>query len=362
MKNLLSAILLAIILTVPQGGAAKNRNNSDQLTLAKGELTRVSMPTSVNHDYQPSNIITSLRRATLTADEEKTLRRFPYAGFVKLVREKNQTVLHCYANAGSSQVRRFWLGCEDTYIVDTKTGTRYRARGSYDPQLWNHNIGFDTEKGTLLDFPIYFPPLPDSVRDIKIYGVPAWGIHGTYYHLDSSRGEATYDKAPDLRVPQLETPANGYDPDVQDTYSVYTGAHLVAPMPERTMALWRTPETTYLAIAYEQNWAKEYWGFQPGTVLIDNATGKKYQLRKVQGLPMGVQFFIHGVSGDMVVFVLEFEPLPLTTTRISYHEADGKPFRAWGAEWHGHHINNLSVDQLRDNQSRMGYYKRVVVK
>lgn len=360
MKKLFSAILLALMTVLPQNGTANDK--ADEWTLATGELTRVSMPTSVNHDQEPSNIITRLHRAALSADEEKKLRNFPFAGFVKLVKEKNQTVLHCYANIGSSQVRRFWLGCEDTYIVDTKTGTRYRARGTYDPQMWSHNIGFDTEKGTLLDFPITFPPLPDSVREIRIYGVPAWRIHGTTFRIDNRHDKAAYDKAPNLRVPQLEAPDNGYDPDVQDTYSVYTGAHLVAPMPEYTMALWRTPQTTYLAIVYEQNWAKEYWGYQPGTVLIDDATGKKYKLRKVQGLPMGVQFFIHGVSGDMVAFVLEFEPLPLTTTSISYHEADGKPFRAWGANWHGHHINNLSVAQLRDNQSKMGYYKRIVVK
>ena len=79
------------------------------------------------------------------------------------------------------------------------------------------------------------------------------------------------------------------------------------------MAAWFTPETTYLAIAYELNWTKEYYGFQPGTVLVDNATGKKYKLRKVQGLPMKDLFFIHGVAGDMFAMVLEFEPLPIST-------------------------------------------------
>ena len=41
--------------------------------------------------------------------------------------------------------------------------------------------------------------------------------------------------------------------------------------------------------------------------LVDNATGKKYKLRKLQGLPMKDLFFIYGVAGDIFAMMLEFE-------------------------------------------------------
>lgn len=358
MKNLLFTCLLALLALPPLDAAAQR----EEKVLAESELTKVMMPTSTNHDYQSSNWISTPHKATLSSTEKKMLKSFPFAGFMKLVREEDKTVLHCYVNTDGDEVNGFWLGGDDTYLVDVATGTRYQARGSYDPQLWNHNIRFNAKSGELLDFPIAFPPLPATVKEVRLYGVPAWGIHGKTFRIDTRYVENTYDKAPNLRVPELESPAINYNPDIQDSYSVYKNAHLVAPMPEYTMALWLTPETTYLAIVYEQNWAKEYWGFQPGTKLVDNTTGKEYRLRRVQGLPMDEIFFIHGVSGDMVAFVMEFDPLPLTATKISYREADGKPFKAWGANWIGKRIDGLSVDRLRKNQDKLKYYQRTVVK
>lgn len=358
MKNLLSMCLLALLAMPPMSTAAQH----NEKVLSEGELTKVMMPTSTNHDRQGSNWISDLHTAKLSKKDKSNLNKFPFAGFVRLVKEDNQTILHCYVNAGCNEVSGFWLGGDDTYLVDVETGTRYKARGSYDTQLWNHNIGFYAEKDQLLDFPIAFPPLPPTVKEVRIYGVPAWDIHGKTYKIDSRYTDDAYDKAPCLHIPELESPSNDYNPDIQDSYAVYKGAHIVSPMPEYTMAMWLTPKTTYIAIVYEQNWAKEYWGFQSGTALTDNATGKKYLLRSVQGLPMDEMFFIHGVPGDMVAFVMEFDPLPLTTTSVSYREADGKPFKAWGANWIGKRIDGLSVASLRKNKDKMKYYERVVVK
>ena len=110
------------------------------------------------------------------------------------------------------------------------------------------------------------------------------------------------------------------------------------------MALWRTPEATYLAIGYEQNWTTEYWSFGHDIKLLDN-TGHQYKIREVQGLPLDELFFMEGNAGDYVAYVLVFDPLPLNISA-----------------WSGKVIPNLSIQQLRDNQKLFGYHPRIIVK
>ncbi len=332
----------------------------DNVLLKLGYVRVGGGPSSANFD---GFWIDNPQRAQLPAEDSQVMKEVPYLGFAKLIEEGDQTVLHCYLMTGQDNMNNIWLGGDETYIVDVETGTRYKARGSYSPSLWGQTFGVKVPKGTMLDFPIYFPPLPQSVRKVRIYGVPNWNLRGSediWLRRKYAKADV-YDTIPHLRVPTLEYPARNYDKDNMDTYSCYGNAHLLAPMPERTMALWLTPETTYLAIAYELNWNKEYYGCEPGTVLVDNATGKKYKLRKVQGLPMKDLFFIHGFAGDMFAMVLEFEPLPLSAANIDYLEADGEPFHVWGANWRGNHITNLPVPMLRENQKKFDYYERKVV-
>ena len=59
---------------------------------------------------------------------------------------------------------------------------------------------------------------------------------------------------------------------------------------------------------------------------------------------------------------LEFDPLPLDVSTITYVEPDGEPFNAWGANWTGSVKPDISVQELRDNQRLFEYYPRVVVK
>lgn len=330
---------------------------SDTILYESG-IVRVRIP--ANKDVPDDNNWVEPNSVPTTQNDMAKIKNMPFGGFFRLVEEEKQTVLHCYVNAGKDDLTGLWLGGQETYIIDAQTGTRYKARGSYDAKIWDQNSSVKTKKGTLLDFPIYFPPLPSTVKRVKIFGVPTWNLRGAEVRLRRCEGR-TYDSVPQLRVPQLETPAHDYNKDDMGTYACYKDVHLLAPMPEHTMAIWLTPEATYLAIAYELNWAREYFGVEPESAIYDDVTGKKYKLRRVQGLPMKEIFFIHGVVGDLFAMVLEFEPLPLTATSISYIEADGEPFNAWGANWNGHHFNDLSVDEMRGNQKRFGYYERKVV-
>ena len=330
---------------------------SDTILYESG-IVRVRIP--ANKDVPDDNNWVEPNLVPTTQNDMAKIKNMPFGGFTRLVKEEKQTVLHCYVNAGKDELTNLWLGGQETYIVDAQTGTRYKARGSYDAKVWDQNSSVKTKKGTLLDFPIYFPPLPSTVKRVKIFGVPTWNLRGAEVRLRRCEGR-TYDSVPQLRQPQLEAPAHNYSKDDMGTYACYKDVHLLAPMPEHTMAIWLTPEATYLAIAYELNWAREYFGVEPESAIYDDVTGKKYKLRRVQGLPMKEIFFIHGVVGDLYAMVLEFDPLPLSATSISYIEADSEPFYVWGADWKGHHYNDLSVDEMRDNQKRFGYYERKVV-
>ena len=174
-----------------------------------------------------------------------------------------------------------------------------------------------------------------------------------------------YDTIPQLRKPRVElehmSENKPYDMQNWNTWKVMTDAHLIKPVKDETMALWRTPEATYLAIGYEQNWTTEYWGFENGIKLVDNA-GHQYKIREVLGLPLDEQFFMKGNSGDYVAYVLVFDPLPLDISTITYIEPEGEPFNAWGANWSGKVISNLSIQDLRENQKLFDYYPRIVVK
>ena len=361
-------LYLMLVLALSSMALCLNANDNvvaptdpDSVLLKIGYVVVEAGPSSANFD---GPWIDNPLRAQLAVEDSKVMKESPYLGFAKLIEEGGQTVLHCYLMTGQNNMNNIWLGSDETYIVDVETGTRYKARGSYSPALWGQNFGVRVPKGTMLDFPIYFPPLPQSVRKVRIYGVPNWKLRGSediWLRRKYAKADV-YDTIPQLRVPTLKYPAHDYDKDNMDTYSGYEDAHLLAPMKEYTMALWLTPEVTYLAIAYELNWNQEYYVFQPGTVLLDNATGKKYKLRKVQGLPMKDLFFIHGVAGDIFAMVLEFDPLPLSAANIDYLEADCEPFHVWGANWRGEHITNLPVPMLRDNQAKFNYYERKIIK
>jgi hypothetical protein len=144
-----------------------------------------------------------------------------------------------------------------------------------------------------------------------------------------------------------------------------TDAHLIKPQKDGTMAIWLTPEATYLAVACEQNWTREYWGFSWGNekadVLLDDA-GRQYKLREVQGVPQNEMFFLEGNAGDYIAYLKVFDPIPLDVKTFTFISPEGEPFNAWGASWKGSVLHNLSIEELRNNQRLFEYQPRKVVK
>lgn len=283
-----------------------------------------------------------------------------------LAEEEKETVLHCYLRMPSDVLTHLWLASEEACLVDRVTGTQYRIRRT-EPECTRKHLCMKAPKGEVLDLRVFFPPLPDTVDDVTIFGVPVWRLVGNNVKLKHRAHGVfnAYDTIPRLRQPRLlheHLSENApYDKQNWNTWRVYTDPHLIRPLDDYTMAAWLTPEATYLAMAVEQNWTTEYFGFEPGTMLLDEY-GRQYHLREVQGLPLEQIFFMKGNAGDYFAFMLVFDPMPLDVGSFSYIEPDGEPFSAWGANWHGTTKDNLNVQTLRTNQSLFRYLPRQVVK
>lgn len=280
-----------------------------------------------------------------------------------LTEEEGETVLHCFMRMPANVVTNLWLASEETAITDMETGVQYRAKRCM-PDCMRKHFGVKAKKGTVLDLRVYFPALPPTVREIAIYGVPNWGLRGDEQigirtEKVSSFYRQQYDITPEFHHPHLVKPANNYDKDNHETWAVYDDAHLIMPVTEGTMALWRTQEATYLAIAHEQNWMREYFGHNAGTMLIDQS-GHQYKLKEVQDYPTGPIFWVEGYSGDFIATVLVFEPIPPRISTITYIEPEGEPFAMWGASWRGEVKPDLDVQELRSHQSLFEYHQRVI--
>lgn len=287
----------------------------------------------------------------------------------RLTEENNETVMHCYFRMPADEVTNLWLTSEETCIVDQETGAQYRIRRT-EPDTYRKHFTLRAKKGDVVDLKIFFAPLAETTKEVRIYGLPNWEMMGApvtirYQVSGKYTNVMTYDTVPQFHKPLLEkehmSENKPYDLQNWNTWKVMNGAHLIKPLRDGTMALWRTPEATYVAVGYEQNWTTEYFNFDQRTTMIDN-TGQQYKLRKVLGLPLDEMFFMKGNAGDYVAFLLEFDPLPLDVSTITYVEPDGEPFNAWGANWTGSVKPDISVQELRDNQRLFEYYPRVVVK
>ena len=286
----------------------------------------------------------------------------------RLTEENNETVMHCYFRMPADEVTNLWLTSEETCIVDQETGAQYRIRRT-EPDTYRKHFTLRAKKGDVVDLKIFFAPLAETTKEVRIYGLPNWEMMGApvtirYQVSGKYTNVMTYDTVPQFHKPLLEkehmSENKPYDLQNWNTWKVMTDAHLIKPLQDGTLALWRTPKATYVAVGYEQNWTTEYFEFRQGTMLVDEA-GHQYKLREIQGVPKDELFFMEGSSGDYVAFLLVFDPLPLSVSTITFCEPDGDPFGAWGANWSGIVVPDLSIEQLRDNQRLFDYHPRIVV-
>ena len=279
-----------------------------------------------------------------------------------LTEEGNSTILHCYLKMPADEITNLDFASEETAIVDMNSGIQYRAN-RVDPNIFGKPLGIRGKKGEYIDLKIYFPKLPENVHEIAIYGVRNWYLEGgknTY--IIQRNTQLSYDSKPEFHIPEMLRAESNYDRSNWDTWAKYNKAHLVKPIQDETMALWLTPEAAYLAIACEQNWTTEYFCFYSGTMLMDE-NYVQYKLQNVEGLPMDRAFFIQGNSGDHIAFLLKFDPMPLSTSKITYYApASQEAITVWGANNEANVKPNLSVEKLRKNQQLFKYQKRIIVK
>ncbi len=288
----------------------------------------------------------------------------------RLTEENGEAVLHCYFPMPADEVSNLFLASEETSLVDQETGAQYRIRRT-EPDTYNKHFTVRAKKGDVLDLKIFFAPLPETTKDIRIYGVSCWGMMGMPVKIGNNYYGTVqyYDTIPQFHKPRLlkahmwdDKP---YDKQDWNTWKVLTDAHLIKPMKEDTKAIWITPEATYLAIACEQNWTREYWGFSWGNdranVLLDDA-GRQYKLREVLGVPQNEMFFMEGNAGDYIAYLEVYDPLPLDMKTFTRVVPEGEPFNAWGASWKGSVQHNLSIEELRANQKFFEYHPRIIVK
>lgn len=283
----------------------------------------------------------------------------------RLTDEGVHTVLHCYLHMPADIVTNLWLGNKESVILDKETGIIYQSQGSIPERCYDKVFSVASKKGDVLDLQILFPRLPKTARYLAVYGVPAWHMRGYDISndpgLSDDSGHKEYDSIPRFHTGQLLRDSVHYDKNNSNSWAVYQDAHLIKPLEQNTMALWQTTDATYLAIATEQNWFREYHGRGGNTILLDRQ-GHQYKCRGVLNYPNDRLFWLEGYPGDYFAMVLVFDPLPPHVDAFTYVVPEGEPFSAWGANWSGEVISNLSIRQLRENQRLFEYHPREVVR
>lgn len=177
-----------------------------------------------------------------------------------------------------------------------------------------------------------------------------------------------YDTVPVFHAPRLLSPAKNYDEQDYNTFAVYDNPHTVAMCPAENplekMAIWCTPEATYLAIVDEQKWTRMYYHTSSKNYLRDCLTGECFPIRELLYYPMDQTYWIEGVAGEWACRVLVFPPLPKKCTHIDIMSGAPELKKIEGTTgWRKRNdYQNVSVAALQLQQSIATYRKTVIVK
>ena len=98
-----------------------------------------------------------------------TYSKYSYGGYY--IRRLTDETHFVYIGTCESDDELVWLAGDHTYLIDTKTGDYYKARGSLTPRTWNREFRIRGMKNKTYALTIVFPPLPDSVEDVAIIEV-----------------------------------------------------------------------------------------------------------------------------------------------------------------------------------------------
>lgn len=118
------------------------------------------------------------------------------------------------------------------------------------------------------------------------------------------------------------------------------------------MALWRTPEATYVAYAYEINYTREQFN-STLDVRLYNELEYGVNAIDVLGFPTDHDFWIEGYSGDCVAIIYVFPPISLDNEELFLRTGKNAAPKIKRKIY--------SVEELRDNQKLFKYKKREVV-
>ncbi len=111
-----------------------------------------------------------------------TSKRITYSGYY-IKRTAEATYLVCVATPESDD-EVYHLGSHvNTCIVDVEHGVYYRARGAVPADAWEKDFHVTGMKGKTIALRIVFPPMPDDVEHIRIFGVGDWNLRGQQFRM-----------------------------------------------------------------------------------------------------------------------------------------------------------------------------------
>ena len=126
---------------------------------------------------------------------------------------------------------------------------------------------------------------------------------------------------PPKQKPKLTLEPEGYESPKVETWPHYSNPIRIRPYfteePNIKYAAWFTADATYIACidCRRANQTSRYC-FPRGSYIQADG-GDKLTLVSAEGYPMSKYFYLDGISGDCVAFILKYPPVPLTTQNVS---------------------------------------------